>query len=214
MRLGSSRARGIPIFRRTAWTRRPNAGARRSTSVIVSRRASRIRCPSGRITSWRSAAGSRRCCRAGNCRESATAQSGRPFTVALLPDIDNSNTGRSNLGFGNNDRPNVSGDPTLSEPDAGHVVQHGRLHDSAVRIVRRREAQQPRRTGVRQPECRARPARPVRRDGQLQLRLEAFNVFDRANFNLPDAFLGSPTFGKILSAGSPRRLQFGVRALF
>jgi len=39
-------------------------------------------------------------------------------------------------------------------------------------------------------------------------------VFDRANFNLPDAFLGSPTFGKILSAGSPRRLQFGVRALF
>jgi len=40
-----------------------------------------------------------------------TLQSGRPFTVALLPDIDNSGTGRSILGFGANDRPNVTGDP-------------------------------------------------------------------------------------------------------
>ena len=38
-----------------------------------------------------------------------TFQTGRPFTVALLPDVDNSNTGRSNLGFGYNDRPNVNG---------------------------------------------------------------------------------------------------------
>ncbi len=35
-------------------------------------------------------------------------QSGRPFTVALLPEVDNSNTGRSSLGFGGNDRPNVT----------------------------------------------------------------------------------------------------------
>ena len=42
-----------------------------------------------------------------------TMNSGRPFTVALHPDIDQSNTGRSNLGFGNNDRPNVSGDGSL-----------------------------------------------------------------------------------------------------
>ncbi len=38
-----------------------------------------------------------------------TLQSGRPFTVALLPEIDNSGTGRSVLGFGANDRPNVVG---------------------------------------------------------------------------------------------------------
>ena len=38
-----------------------------------------------------------------------TLQSGRPFTVALLPEIDNSGTGRSALGFGANDRPNVAG---------------------------------------------------------------------------------------------------------
>ena len=47
-----------------------------------------------------------------------TVQSGRPFTVAFRPDIDNSNTGRSNLGFGYNDRPNVTGDATLDSPTA------------------------------------------------------------------------------------------------
>ena len=43
-----------------------------------------------------------------------TMQSGRPFTVALLSEIDNSGTGRSILGFGANDRPNVVGNPELS----------------------------------------------------------------------------------------------------
>ena len=50
-------------------------------------------------------------------------QSGRPFTVALLPEIDNSNTGRSSLGFGANDRPNVSGDATIEQPQSESVVQ-------------------------------------------------------------------------------------------
>ncbi len=48
----------------------------------------------------------------------------------------------------------------------------------------------------------------------LQLRLEAFNLFNRTNFNLPDAFLGSPTFGQILSAQPARRLQLGIKLLF
>ena len=39
-------------------------------------------------------------------------------------------------------------------------------------------------------------------------------LFNRPNFNLPDAFLASPTFGRIISADSPRRCQFGVRIIF
>jgi hypothetical protein len=31
---------------------------------------------------------------------------------------------------------------------------------------------------------------------------------------LPDNFLGSPTFGRILSAQSPRHIQFGLKLLF
>ena len=35
---------------------------------------------------------------------------------AIHPDIDNSNTGRAALGFGANDRPNLAGDPSVSDP--------------------------------------------------------------------------------------------------
>ena len=144
-----------------------------------------------------------------------TVQSGRPFTVAIHPDIDVSNTGRSNLGFGFNDRPNVSGNPSLpvderseerwfdtnaySFPSFGSFGNAGRnavegpgfknLNVAVVKLV---------------------PVGAAR----LQLRFETFNLFNNVNFDLPDAFLGSPTFGQILSAGSPRRFQFGVRAIF
>ena len=49
---------------------------------------------------------------------------------------------------------------------------------------------------------------------RLQLRAEAFNLLNRVNFDLPDNFFGSPTFGRILSAGSPRHIQFGARLMF
>ena len=68
-------------------------------------------------------------------------QSGRPFTVALLPENDNSNTGRSSLGFGANDRPNLSGDPKLERSDFGALVQYRRLYAAAVRIIRQRRAE-------------------------------------------------------------------------
>ena len=48
----------------------------------------------------------------------------------------------------------------------------------------------------------------------LQLRAEAFNLLNRTNFDLPDNFFGSPTFGQMLSAGAPRHIQFGVRFAF
>jgi hypothetical protein len=48
----------------------------------------------------------------------------------------------------------------------------------------------------------------------LQFRAEAFNLFNHPNFNLPDNFLGSPTFGRISSARDPRHLQFGLKLLF
>jgi len=43
------------------------------------------------------------------------------------------------------------------------------------------------------------------------LRLEIFNAFNWTNFGQPGNFLGLPTFGQILSAGQPRRLQLGLR---
>jgi len=48
----------------------------------------------------------------------------------------------------------------------------------------------------------------------LQFRAEFFNLFNHPNLNLPDNFLGSPTFGRISSARDPRHIQFGLKLLF
>ena len=143
-----------------------------------------------------------------------TLQSGRPFTVGLLPENDNSNTGRSALGFGANDRPNVSGDPSLDSPDptrwfnttAFSLPAFGTFGNAGRNIL----------DGPGYANVNVALLKHVRLGGdtRLQLRAEAFNVFNRANFDLPDNFFGSPTFGQVLSAQAPRRVQLGARLLF
>ena len=49
---------------------------------------------------------------------------------------------------------------------------------------------------------------------RLQFRAEVFNVTNKANFGLPVADLNSPNFGRILSAGSPRLMQFAAKLIF
>jgi hypothetical protein len=142
-------------------------------------------------------------------------ETGRPFTVAIHPDIDVSNTGRSNLGFGYNDRPNVSGDPALSESDrsetqwfrtsAYSMPAFGTFGNSGRNTLTG--------PGYRNVNLAAIKYIPVGA-ARLQARFEVFNLFNTTNLDLPDAFLGSPTFGQVLSAGPPRRVQLGVRVLF
>lgn len=48
----------------------------------------------------------------------------------------------------------------------------------------------------------------------LQFRSEFFDLFNHTNFNLPDNFVGSPTFGQLISAQDPRRVQFALKLLF
>ena len=49
---------------------------------------------------------------------------------------------------------------------------------------------------------------------ELEFRWEIFNLFNRANFNLPNRTFGNPSFGRISSAKNPREMQFGVRFAF
>ena len=143
-----------------------------------------------------------------------TLQSGRPFTVALLSEIDNSGTGRSILGFGANDRPNVVGDPNLgtSSPDrwfntaAFAFPPPGTFGNAGRNILEGPGFQNVNASLVKNTNLTERV--------NLQFRAEVFNLFNHPNFNLPDNFLGSPTFGKISSARDPRHLQFGVKLLF
>jgi hypothetical protein len=49
---------------------------------------------------------------------------------------------------------------------------------------------------------------------RAQLRIEAFNVTNHANFGVPVNDLVSPNFGRILKAGSPRVFQAALKILF
>jgi hypothetical protein len=141
-------------------------------------------------------------------------QSGRPFTVALLPENDNSNTGRSSLGFGANDRPNISGSAELSDPgpngwfktSAFSLPQYGTFGNAGRNILDG--------PGYQNVNLALLKQVAVGSDARLQIRVEAFNLLNRVNFDLPDNFFGSPTFGQILSAQSPRHIQFGARLMF
>jgi hypothetical protein len=143
-----------------------------------------------------------------------TLQSGRPFTVALLPDFDNTNTGRSSLGFGANDRPHLVGNPEVGHPTpqrwfdtAAFVVPPaGTFGDAGRNIVEG--------PGYANVNTALTKRVALGADARLDLRVEAFNLFNRTNYDQPDNYLGSPTFGQILSAQSPRRLQVGARLVF
>jgi len=49
---------------------------------------------------------------------------------------------------------------------------------------------------------------------RLGARIEAFNLPNRFQKNNPVINLNSPTFGKILSAGDPRIMQFALKYVF
>jgi hypothetical protein len=143
-----------------------------------------------------------------------TLQSGRPFTVSLLPEIDNSNTGRASLGFGANDRPHRvgHGQADTGRPEAWFdtyafsPAAFGSFGNAGRNIL----------DGPGYADVSANVVKDarLREDVRLQFRAEIFNLFNRANFDLPDSFLGSPAFGRIVSAANPRRLQFGFKVLF
>jgi Carboxypeptidase regulatory-like domain/TonB dependent receptor len=143
-----------------------------------------------------------------------TLQSGRPFTVALLPEIDNSGTGRSILGFGANDRPNVVGDAELSNPSPARWFNPGAFAFPAPGTFGNAGRNILDGPGYQNVNASLVKNTNLNERVNLQFRAEFFNLFNHPNFNLPDNFLGSPTFGVISSAKEPRHIQFGLKLLF
>jgi hypothetical protein len=143
-----------------------------------------------------------------------TLQSGRPFTVALLPEIDNSNTGIASLGFGANNRPDRTASGVLRDPgpekwfDTGAFVfaPYGSFGDSGRNILDG--------PGFQDVVLSLIKNSRIRENLDLQFRAEFFNLLNHTNFDLPDIFLGSPSFGRISSAADPRRIQFGFKLIF
>jgi len=131
------------------------------------------------------------------------AQTGRPFTPRIS--ADRSNTGQLQ------DRPNVVGNPRLDNPDpqlwfntAAFAIPAAGTFGNAGRNIL---------TG---PGYSNTDIALVKRIGfgearNLELRAEFFNLFNRANFDLPNAVADSAQFGRIFSAGPARQIQFGIK---
>jgi hypothetical protein len=132
----------------------------------------------------------------------------------VIAGFDNSNTGISILGFGANNRPNVVGDPHVAHPTpdqwfntaAFAIAPFGSFGNAGRNILDGPSLQTVNLSLVKNTR--------LREGVSLQFRTETFNFLNHPNFSLPDIFVGSPTFGHILSAGDPRHIQFGLKLLF
>jgi hypothetical protein len=144
-----------------------------------------------------------------------TAQSGQPFTPTLSPDDDPSHTGDTGNSVGGVVRPNVLFNPALSNPTpqewfntaAFAIPAQYTFGDAGRNILRG--------PGLATVDFSLRRVFALREGMSLTAEAQAFNMLNRANFNLPDALADQPlTFGKIFAAKDPRQIQFALRLAF
>jgi outer membrane receptor protein involved in Fe transport len=143
--------------------------------------------------------------------------SGTPFTVSDSTNVSLQANSPPISGFAAS-RPNVVGDPN----GGPHTVDAWISRSAFERLNPQTQAGQFGNAGrniARGPAYTNVDVSLVRTlrlnaDARLQLRAEVFNVANHANFGLPVADLNSANFGRILSAGAPRLLQFAVKLMF
>ena len=114
-------------------------------------------------------------------------------------------------------RPIEAAPPARSQDRPGHRDAHAHAAPQPFRYPLEREFAEPdwrRLPGYRDVSFSMIKDSHLRESIRLQLRAEFFNFFNHPNFDLPDIFLGSPTFGLIFSAQNPRRIQFGLKLIF
>jgi outer membrane receptor protein involved in Fe transport len=147
-----------------------------------------------------------------------TGQSGSPITPFLS--IDNSRTAELN------DRPNLVGDPNSGPRRPG-----GWFNEAAFALPADQTFGTSPRNVIIGPDYHSvdfsmNKLTKVTERISLQFRAEIFNLFNRANFSLPNVDFNSTSFGEInqtpdvtagnprLAEGGPRVIQFGLKVVF
>lgn len=135
-------------------------------------------------------------------------QTGRPLTPRLTSD--NSNTG------GGNDRPNRIRDGNVPKKertidryfDSGAFVvpPFGTFGNSGRNFIYG--------PSLSNTDLSFNKKFRLGEERELQFRSEFFNLFNHANFDLPNRDVGSAQFGKIFRAFQARQIQFGLRFKF
>ena len=143
-----------------------------------------------------------------------TFMSGTPFTVYDDNDVSLQGSAPEISGFSSN-RPNVVGNPNNGprtpqewfNTAAFQIPPQYTWGDAGRNILRG--------PGLATVDLSLRRRFILREGINLTAEAQAFNLLNRANFNLPDAFADQPlTFGKIFSAQAPRQIQFALRLAF
>jgi hypothetical protein len=137
------------------------------------------------------------------------AQSGAPFTVNLAVD-------QANIGAGPAQRPNQIRDPNL--PSGERTAE--RWFDTAAFALPAPYTfgSAPRNSvigpGFSTTDLSLAKTWAIGGSRELEVRWEMFNLFNKANFDVPSRVFGTPNFGRIFSAKEPREMQFGVKLSF
>ena len=141
-----------------------------------------------------------------------TAQSGQAFSALLQQD--NSNTGNTGGSFGS-DRPNLLFSPVLAHPSpsewfntAAFAIPAPFTFGNAGRNILRGP-------GLFTVDVSVSRRFRLAERASLTAVAQAFNLLNRANFNLPQAYADDPAnFGRIYSAKDSRQVQFALRMDF
>lgn len=139
-----------------------------------------------------------------------TVQSGQPFTPILR--FDNSNSGNSGGSTAGSDRPNLAGNPERDNPTADAW-----FNTAAFTIAPPYTFGNAGRNSLRGPayasfDLSVSKQMAIRGRTGVTIGLQAFNLFNATNFDLPEHFADEPTtFGRVFSAKAPRQLQLTAR---
>jgi hypothetical protein len=138
-------------------------------------------------------------------------RSGRPFTVT------NGNVD-ANLDGVATDRARLLGDPFIDNPTPDRWFNTGAFAQNIIVNGVATDGNSPRNllTGPGYKAVDLALSRDFRfgERYKLRLRAEGTNIFNTANLEQPNGTVGGADFGKITTAGSMRKLQFGARFTF
>jgi hypothetical protein len=146
-----------------------------------------------------------------------TFMSGTPFTVYDSQDVSLQGGAPEISGFSSN-RPDLIGNPNAGPRTTQEwfnvnafqrldpVAQAGQFGNEGRNVVEG--------PGYQQWDFSLFKDIPIREAKRLQFRAEFFNVFNHANFRLPDNDISSPNFGQIQNALPGREVQLALKFLF
>ena len=147
----------------------------------------------------------------------ANFSSGTPFTVYDSANVALQGSSPEITGFYSS-RPNLVSDPNVGPHTADQwvsrsafqrldpVSQAGQFGNEGRNAVRG--------PGISNIDLSLLKSFAVSERARLQFRAECFNLANHANFGLPDNDVASPNFGRVLEAGAPRLMQFGLKLIY